>query len=89
MLLQDILSMLLVPQQDIDTPNIPVPNPGDIDQNDVADAGVTIADILVRFPLIVAALLCVWLLRSLWRTTVGKIMIVGLIAVVVTLMVTR
>jgi hypothetical protein len=75
--------------QDIDTPDIPLPNPGDIDQNDVADAGVSLADITVRFPLIIAALICVWFLRKLWATTPGKILIIGLFAVVFTLMATR
>lgn len=75
--------------QDIQPPAIPIPNPGDIDQNDVGDAGVTIADILVRFPLLVGALILAFFVKRLWATTPGKVLIIGGVAVIFTLMVTR
>jgi hypothetical protein len=76
-------------RQDIDTPDIPIPNPGDIDENDIADAGVTLADLIVGFSGVIAAIIVMFMLRGLWKTTPGKVLIIGIIAVVATLMVTR
>ena len=66
------MSLFTYPGQD----SIPIPDPGNITENDVADTGGSVLEFLAGFPTLVAAVIAAFLLYKGWKNQAIRTMMI-------------
>lgn len=75
------MSLFRYPGQD----SIPIPDPGNITEDDVADAGGSVLEFLAGFPTLVAAAIAAFLLYKGWKSPPIRTMMMLVMVVLVML----